>query len=254
MVETEGDFEGGRLYADYIKSCRRLRRRRTGPPMPIASDPNDYAARLADAAFRLAEADRPFAALVTRFGPCTLAPYWERSPFEALIRAVAYQQLQGRAAAAILGRFLALFDGRPFPSPADIGATEDEALRAVGFSRAKIAAIRAIAGATQDGTVPSRTAAEAMDEAELIQRLTTIRGIGRWTVEMLLIFTLGRLDVFPLDDFGIRAGLRVAFGAAELPSKREMAEAAERWRPYRSVASWYLWRAAELAPRPPAQA
>lgn len=200
----------------------------------------DYARRLAQAHQALA-ADPVLGAVVTQVGPCRLEPAWERSPYESLVRAVAYQQLHGRAAAAILGRFLALFEG-DFPTPEQVLALDQENMRAVGFSRAKTAAIRDIAARTAAGEVPSRREAEALEDEELIRRLIVLRGVGRWTAEMLLIFSLGRLDVFPCDDYAVRVGVCRAYGLDEQPPRRALAELAEPWRPYRSVASWYLWR------------
>ena len=181
--------------------------------------------------------------LIDRVGACGLSPFWSRSPFESLVRSVAYQQLQGRAAAVILGRFLALFEA-PFPAPADIARLDDETMRSVGFSRSKVAAIRDIAVHAENGVVPDRATAETMDESELIARLTAIRGVGPWTVQMLLIFTIGRLDVLPVDDFGVRNGIRLTYGLEAPPSRVDVLGRGEDWRPYRSVASWYLWRAA----------
>jgi DNA-3-methyladenine glycosylase II len=199
---------------------------------------------LADAVDHLTAADPVLAGLIDRVGACGLSPFWTRSPFESLVRSVAYQQLQGRAAAVILGRFLALFDP-PFPAPADIARLDDETMRAVGFSRSKVAAIRDIAVHAENGIVPDRATAETMVDGELIARLTTIRGVGPWTVQMLLIFTLGRPDVLPVDDFGVRNSIRLAYGLDAPPSRTDVLSRGENWRPCRSVASWYLWRAAE---------
>lgn len=181
-------------------------------------------------------------------GPCTLVPV-QREPYEALVRAIAHQQVHGRAAEAILGRFLALFPGEPFPRPQQVLATPAETLRACGFSQSKIAAIRDIAEKAAGGLVPSRAEAAHFDDAALIERLTAIRGVGRWTVEMLLIFTLGRPDVLPVDDFGVREGWRVAAGLEAQPKPRELAAIGAAWAPWRSVAAWYLWRAADAAKR-----
>ena len=164
-------------------------------------------ARVAEALPPLSATGPVLRALIAAIGPCELSPAWDRSPFESLVRAVAHQQLQGKAAQAILGRFLALFAPRPFPAPAEIVAVDDATLRSVGFSGSKILAIRDIAAKASEGIVPSRQEAEALSDAELISRLVPLRGVGQWTVEMLLIFSLGRLDVFPLDDFGVRKGL-----------------------------------------------
>lgn len=189
--------------------------------------------------------DPDWAGLIERVGPCGLRPKPEREPYEALIRAVAYQQIHGRAAEAILGRFLALHDGR-FPDAERILAIETETLRICGFSMAKIATLREIAHKTLEGIVPTRRRAQRMSDEALIATLTSLRGIGRWTVEMLLIFTLERPDVLPVDDFGVREGWRVLKDLPSQPTPKSLAETGQAWRPYRTVATWYLWRAAEL--------
>jgi DNA-3-methyladenine glycosylase II len=179
-------------------------------------------------------------------GPCTLEPV-RREPYEALVRAIAHQQVHGRAAEAILGRFLALYPGERFPPPEMVLATETETLRACGFSASKITAIRDIAEKAAAAIVPTRRGAARLTDAALIERLCAIRGVGRWTVEMLLIFTLGRTDVLPVDDFGVREGWRVAAGLDEQPKPKELAAIGEAWSPWRSIAAWYLWRAADAA-------
>ena len=190
--------------------------------------------------------DKVMGRLIERIGPCTLKPANRRNPFEALVRSVAYQQLHANAAAAILRRVKALYPGKRFPGPADILATSDERLHAAGLSRAKVAAVRDLAAKTADGVVPSSRAISKMSDDELLQRLTTVRGIGPWTVEMLLIFTLGRPDVLPATDYGVRRGFAMTYGWPELPRPRELLEHGQRWRPHRTTAAWYLWRAAEL--------
>ena len=185
--------------------------------------------------------------LIRTHGPCGLVPEMRRSPFESLVSAVAHQQLNGTAAETILGRFRALFPGKRFPSPADLGGVKDEALRAAGFSRAKIAAIRDIAAKTIDGTVPTSRVIRTMPDAEIIERLVQVRGVGRWTVEMLLIFKLGRPDVLPADDFGVRNGFRIAFKLDGMPTPKELLAHGERWRPHGTTAAWFLWRAADAA-------
>lgn len=185
--------------------------------------------------------------LIKTIGPCTLVPEMGRSPFESLVRAVAHQQLNGTAAETILGRFRALFPSKRFPSAAQLADVNDDALRACGFSWAKIAALRDIAAKTLDGTVPGSRAIRALPDEEIIERLTTVRGVGRWTVEMMLIFKLGRPDVLPVDDFGVRNGCRIAFGLAEMPKPKELLALGERWRPHATTAAWYLWRAADAA-------
>jgi DNA-3-methyladenine glycosylase II len=185
--------------------------------------------------------------LIRAHGPCALVPEVRVSPFESLVTAVAHQQLNGTAAETILRRFRVLFPGKRFPSPEQIAGVKDDAIRAAGFSRAKIATIRNIAAKTLDGTVPTARVIRTMPDAEIIERLVTVRGVGRWTVEMLLIFKLGRPDVLPADDFGVRNGMRIAFGLAALPSPKEVLAHGERWRPYGTTAAWLLWRAADVA-------
>jgi DNA-3-methyladenine glycosylase II len=187
--------------------------------------------------------------LIRRIGPLTLVPKVGRSPFESLVRAIAYQQLHDRAAENILQRFIALFPGRRFPSPDQVLATRPEAIRRAGFSRPKIAALRDLAAKTLDGTVPTRAAIRRLDDEAIVERLITVRGIGRWTVEMLLIFQLGRPDVLPVDDFSVRNGFRIAYGLGRVPTPKEVLLYGERWRPHRTAAAWYLWRAADRAKR-----
>lgn len=166
-----------------------------------------------------------------------------QSPFAALAEAIVYQQLTGRAAATIHGRVLALFRPRRVLSPDDVLVAPQDALRAAGLSRAKIAALKDLAAKTRDGTVPPLRHLRKMGEEEIIERLTRVRGVGRWTVEMLLIFRLGRPDVLPAGDYGIRKGFARAFRTRALPTPRQVLRRGELWRPYRTTASWYLWRA-----------
>ncbi|MBV8901582.1 MAG: DNA-3-methyladenine glycosylase 2 family protein, partial [Verrucomicrobia bacterium] len=140
-----------------------------------------------------------------------------------------------------------LFPGKRFPRPADLAAVSDDALRTAGFSRAKIAALRDVAEKTLSGIVPTSRAIVRMSDDEIVARLTQVRGVGRWTVEMMLIFKLGRADVWPVDDFGVRNGYRIAFDLPALPSAKELLLLGERWRPHRTTAAWYLWRAADAA-------
>jgi DNA-3-methyladenine glycosylase II len=204
---------------------------------------------MSDEAVRHLSRDPAFAALIARVGPPLLAPERGRSPYEALLRAIAHQQLHGRAAEAILGRFVALFPETTFPGPEQVLATETAVLRSCGFSLGKIASIREICERALDGTVPTRRGAARLSDAALIQRLTTIRGVGRWTVEMLLIFTLGRPDVLPVDDYGVRDGYRLLHGLPAQPKPRELAAIGEAWAPFRSLAAWYLWRASDAGKR-----
>lgn len=187
--------------------------------------------------------------LIREVGPCTLKPRRRRSPFESLVRAIAYQQLHDKAAESILRRFIALFPGRRFPRPVDLLAVESHVIRKTGFSGPKIAALRDLAAKTLDGTVPTSRLIRDFDDDEIVERLIEIRGIGRWTVEMLLIFQLGRPDILPIDDFGVRNGFRIAYGLRTIPTPKQMLRYGERWKPYRTVAAWYLWRAADRAQR-----
>ena len=193
----------------------------------------------------LGATDKDFAALIRRIGPVRIEVARRRSPYEALVRAIAHQQLHARAAEAILGRMLALAPGEDFPSPEVLLGHDASVLRACGFSASKIAALHDIAARAADGTIPNRVAARRLDDAALIERLTSVRGVGRWTVEMLLIFTLGRPDVLPVDDFGVREGWRLLKRAEQQPRPRELAEIGAAWAPYRSAAAWYLWRSAD---------
>lgn len=199
------------------------------------------------AAMRHLSADPAFAALIRRIGPPRLEIETARQPYESLVRAIAHQQLHGTAARAILARFQDLFGGTEFPTPDVVLALPEEALRGCGFSGAKIAAIRDICAHARTGVIPSRRAAARLSDDALIERLVVIRGVGRWTVEMMLIFTLGRPDVLPVDDFGVREGYRVLRGLDAQPKPRELRVAGEAWAPFRSFATWYLYRAVEEA-------
>lgn len=194
----------------------------------------------------LSRADVRMRRLIRDVGPCTLEPSPERSPFQSLVRAVAHQQLNGTAAETILGRFLALFPRKKFPTPEDLASVSDDQIRACGFSRAKLAAIRDIAQRAQRGDVPDSRRIAKMPDDEIVERLVECRGVGRWTVEMLLIFKLGRPDVLPADDFGVRHGFMLTYGLDEMPKPKALLEYGERWRPHRTTAAWYLWRAVDL--------
>jgi DNA-3-methyladenine glycosylase II len=181
--------------------------------------------------------------VIARHGPCGLAPR-KLSPYESLLRAIAHQQLHGKAAESILARFAALSGNGRFPSPQVVLAMRPAAMRRCGFSRAKVKAIRDIARHAVKGVVPTKRVCTRLSDDELIERLTAIWGVGRWTVEMLLIFTLNRLDVLPVDDFGVREGYRRAYGGRKQPTPKALRAFGERWAPYRSIAAWYLWRVA----------
>jgi DNA-3-methyladenine glycosylase II len=195
----------------------------------------------------LAKADPVMRRLIRQIGPFELQLNARRPPFETLARAIAYQQLNGTAAETILRRFVALFPGEKFPTPDHLITKSEEVLRSVGFSRAKIAALRDLAAKTQDGTVPMARVIRTLDDDAIVARLTQVRGVGRWTAEMLLIFQLGRPDVLPADDFSVREGFRIAYGLLTLPKPKELIQHGECWRPYRTAAAWYLWRAADRA-------
>ena len=205
------------------------------------NEPSVPSAAYVTAAAHLAGLDADWAGLIERVGPCSHRPRPEREPYEALMRAVAYQQLHVRAGDAILGRLLAS-NGGDMPSPEQLLALDLEALRGCGFSSRKIETLRGIAAGAVSGIVPDRIAAERMSDDELVRRLTDLRGIGRWTVEMMLIYTLDRLDILPADDFGIRDGYRRLKALDKVPAPRQMQQLGEIWQPYRTVAAWYLWR------------
>ncbi len=195
-----------------------------------------------DAATYLRQIDDDWAALIDLVGPCTIVSNEDREPHEALMRAIAYQQLAVRAADTIVGRMLALYPDVHFPSPAQLLETDDATLRGCGFSFRKIATLKTIAEGALSGLVPTRAQAETMSDEELIDRLVSLKGIGRWTVEMFLMFTLGRRDVLPVDDFGVREGYRLLKSLDSQPTPKALREIGLPWAPYRTVASWYLWR------------
>jgi DNA-3-methyladenine glycosylase II len=208
----------------------------------------------AEAVAHLKAADAKLGALIDRAGPFTLRLDPAPSPFESLLESILYQQLHGKAAATIHRRVREYFGGDPTPQL--LLDTGDEPLRAAGVSGNKIKALRDLAARTLDGTVPSHAAIRKMTDSEIIQRLTEVRGIGPWTVEMLLIFRMGRPDVLPVTDYGVRKGFALTFqrvpktralAAEDLPKPEVLVKRGKRWAPFRSVASWYLWRACDLA-------
>jgi DNA-3-methyladenine glycosylase II len=198
-------------------------------------------------AHRVLKTDPVMAALIAASGPCRIDERERQEPFEALARAIAHQQLHGAAARTILSRLVALFAPLPFPLPQQLLDAQDAQLRAAGFSGAKVAALKDLARKTLEGVVPPASELAMLGDPEIIERLCSVRGIGRWTVEMMLMFQLGRRDVLPVDDFGIRNGFRLAYGLKGMPRPKALALFGERWKPYRSIAAWYLWRANELA-------
>ena len=202
----------------------------------------------------LAARDAKLGALMEQVGPFTMKLDPAPSPFESLLESILYQQLHGKAAATIHRRVREYFGGDP--SPQLMLDTPDERLRAAGVSGNKIKAFKDLAAKTLDGTVPTNAAIKKLSDAEIIERLTAVRGIGAWTVEMLLIFRLGRPDVLPVTDYGVRKGFALTFmkvpksralAAVDLPKADVMLRRAKKWSPYRSVATWYMWRACDLA-------
>ncbi|MEO8227977.1 MAG: DNA-3-methyladenine glycosylase 2 family protein [Gemmatimonadota bacterium] len=185
-----------------------------------------------------------------RVGPFALRPRVTQTMFGALFESIVYQQLSGKAAATILERTRRLFLPKRFPTPQDILDAPEPLLRSAGLSGAKAASLKDLARHTIDGTVPTLARVRRMPDAEVVERLTTVRGIGVWTVEMLLMFRLGRPDVLPVGDLGVRKGFARVYRWKEMPAPLALAEYGERWRPFRSVASWYMWRALELEDGP----
>jgi DNA-3-methyladenine glycosylase II len=192
----------------------------------------------------ITKADPILGGFIARFGPIKRARPDFTEPYHALLSAVAHQQLHARAAQAIFGR-LKLACGAVVPDPHILLALPDETLRACGFSANKALAIRDVAAKAADGTIPSRARAMRLSDDELIERLVSIRGVGRWTVEMLLIFTLRRPDVLPVDDFGVREGYKRLHGLEAQPKPKALAAFGEAYAPYRSTAALYLWKAAD---------
>src|SRR6202012_1576452 len=204
----------------------------------------------------LTEADPKLGELIRRVGPFTMRLKSQHSPFEALVESIIYQQIHGKAAFAILNRLLHAF-GDFHPQPDHILAAPDEILRGCGLSANKMKSLLDLAANTLAGPVPTLSSIRRMSDEEIVERLTQVRGVGQWTVEMLLIFRLGRPDVFPVSDYGVRKGFLLTFGKVRvgkpitvdmLPKPEQMERRGARWAPWRSVASWYLWRACELPP------
>jgi DNA-3-methyladenine glycosylase II len=208
----------------------------------------------AEALAHLKASDAKLGALIDRAGPFTLRLDPLPSPFESLLESILYQQLHAKAAASIHRRVREHFGGDP--APQQLLDTSDEILRTAGVSANKARAMKDLAAHTLDGTVPTRAAIRKMTDAEIVERLTEVRGIGPWTVEMLLIFRMGRPDVLPVTDYGVRKGFALTFQkvpktrpleAADLPKPEVLLKRGKKWAPFRSVASWYLWRACDLA-------
>lgn len=189
--------------------------------------------------------DKKMAKVIETVGSCWLEVHHMNSCYESLLESIVYQQLTGKAAATIMGRVKDIYGGR-FPKPLEVLETNDEKLRAAGLSRAKIAAIKDLSEKKQSGLVPDIEQLEKMSDEEIISLLTQVRGIGTWSVQMLLIFRMGRPDVLPVNDYGVRKGFAKVYKLADLPKPLEMVKQAKKWSPYRSIASWYLWRVLDL--------
>jgi DNA-3-methyladenine glycosylase II len=195
----------------------------------------------------LSRVDRRLAKIIRRVGRFPTKKQKPQPPFASLLQSIVYQQLAGKAAATIFGRMKAL-GANGFPAPEEILAMDAAQLRGAGLSRQKIAAAKDLAAKTLDGTVPPLEKLRRMSEEEIHERLTQVHGIGEWSVQMFLIFRLGRPDVLPIHDLGIRKGFQMVYGHEDIPKPQVILEFGERWRPYRSIASWYLWRAVDQKP------
>jgi DNA-3-methyladenine glycosylase II len=202
---------------------------------------------LAEAVRHLCERDECLKRLIAEVAPFEIDVADAQSPYEVLMESIAYQSISGKAAATIFGRIKALGEnGRP-PSPQQMLRLPASKLRKAGLSGAKVAAMKDLAKKTVEGIVPTYEQALLLSDDELVERLVSVRGIGAWTVEMFLIFRLGRPDVLPIHDLGVKKGWSVAYGKKHMPKPKELLKFGERWRPYRTVASWYMWRAFERA-------
>jgi 3-methyladenine DNA glycosylase/8-oxoguanine DNA glycosylase len=215
--------------------------------MTVKVPPTNLAFDLAEALRHLSERDDVLKRLIAETTSFRIAVTDSQSPYEVLLEAITHQSISGKAAATIFGRIKALSAAGGVPKPEEILKLRKPALRKAGLSGAKVEAIRDLARKTLDGVVPSHDEAVKMTDEELVKRLVSVRGIGVWTVEMFLIFRLGRPDVLPIHDLGVKKGWSVAYGRKHMPKPMELLKFGERWRPYRTVASWYMWRAFERA-------
>lgn len=206
--------------------------------MPLCYDPQE-------AIHTLSKADKKLGQLIQKVGPLDIDPPTRLNPFEALLRSIVYQQLSGKAAATIHGRVKALFPGRTI-KPEAVIKTPDDILRGAGMSRAKVAAVKDLAHKTVEGLVPSGAQLRKMSDDDIIQRLVQVRGIGEWTVQMVLMFQLGRPNVLPVKDLGVRKGFMITYNLKDMPTEKEMIAYCTCWQPFCSVASWYMWRAVDL--------
>jgi DNA-3-methyladenine glycosylase II len=195
----------------------------------------------------LSRTDKRLARVIEKVGEFQFKLDVCESVYESLLEAIAYQSISGKAAATIFGRIRALGSNGICPTPEEILKSPIRSLRKAGLSKAKALAMKDLAQKTIEGVVPTLEAAQKLTDEELVERLISVRGIGAWTVEMFLIFRLGRPDVLPIHDYGVQKGFAITYGKKKIPKPRELAEFGERWRPYRTVASWYMWRAVQLA-------
>jgi methylated-DNA-[protein]-cysteine S-methyltransferase len=251
-VLAAGGRTGGFSAAGGVATKRRLleiEARRAIQPALFGAGGDDGFDRAA-AALHLRAADPALAALIDRVGPCALERKRAGSMFGALAEAIVHQQLSNKAAATIYGRVCALFprSAGGGPKGAHLLRASDDALRGAGLSRAKILALRDLAEKERARAIPTLGEAKTLEDDAIVERLVAVRGIGRWSAQMILIFHLGRPDVFPADDFGLRKGYAVAFRKRALPEPAKLAKHAEAWRPFRTAAAWYLWQALELRP------
>jgi 3-methyladenine DNA glycosylase/8-oxoguanine DNA glycosylase len=215
--------------------------------MTINTPPNNLTFDLSEAVRHLSERDETLRSLIAETAPFQIDVADAQSPYEVLLESIAYQSISGKAAATIFGRIKSLgTDGRP-PSPDQMLKLPPANLRKAGLSGAKVLAMKDLAQKALSGVVPTHDEALNLSDDELIERLVSVRGIGAWTVEMFLIFRLGRPDVLPIHDLGVKKGWSVAYGKKHMPKPKELLKFGERWRPYRTVASWYMWRAFERA-------
>lgn len=203
---------------------------------------DEFAQSLRAAEAHLSKADAALGKFIAQHGPCTIEKSARFQPFHALMNSIAHQQLNGTAAETIMRRVRERFANGRWPNAETIAKARLPAMRSCGLSRAKALAFRDLAQKTLEGTVPTARSLHTMSDETIIERLTQVRGIGQWTVEMMLMFRLGRLDVLPVDDFGVRKGFTQFAGLDEMVGKKDLIAYAEKWRPYRSIGSWYMWR------------
>ena len=213
--------------------------------MPAAAPAPQF--DLAEAVKHLSNSDEKLKLLINETRPFQMGADQLQSPYDTLLEAITHQSISGKAAATIFARIVALgSNGRP-PTPEQILKIRKPALRKAGLSRAKVAAVKDLAAKTISGVVPTLEDAHKLSDDDLVERLTSVRGIGAWTVEMFLIFRLGRPDVLPIHDLGVKKGWSITYGKKYMPKPKELLAFGERWRPYRTLASWYMWRACQRA-------